>query len=230
VFCQIPGNSYKEATTLRTADVTVAPDGTVSGTVRVTMQGPEALRWRQMSIENDEGEVSKRFSEDISQSMPDGVHAEFDHFISLEDPNSMLMAVAKISGNIGTATGKRVFLPGAFFASRSRLPFVAQEKRLTPVDMRYADMVTDDVIYHLPAAYVVESAPSDQTIPWTGHAALQEKAKVTDSTVRSTRSFARAFTILDPKEYSELRDFYQKVATADHQQLVLTAAPAIKGN
>ncbi len=32
------------------------------------------------------------------------------------------------------------------------------------------------------------------------------------------------FTLLDPKYYSDLHDFYQKVATADQQQLVLTRA------
>jgi hypothetical protein len=34
-----------------------------------------------------------------------------------------------------------------------------------------------------------------------------------------------------PKEYPDLREYYQKIATADQQQLVLTAAPAAaKGN
>jgi hypothetical protein len=41
-----------------------------------------------------------------------------------------------------------------------------------------------------------------------------------------SRTFARGFTFLDPKEYSQLREYYQKIATADQQQLVLTAAPA----
>ena len=41
-----------------------------------------------------------------------------------------------------------------------------------------------------------------------------------------TRSFVRAFTFLDPKEYPQLREYYQKIATADQQQLILTAAPA----
>ena len=32
------------------------------------------------------------------------------------------------------------------------------------------------------------------------------------------------FTLLEPKEYADLHDFYQKVATADQQQFVLTRA------
>jgi hypothetical protein len=41
---------------------------------------------------------------------------------------------------------------------------------------------------------------------------------------------SRAFTIAKPEEYQDLRAFYQKVAAADQQELVLTRAPAAKGN
>ncbi len=44
------------------------------------------------------------------------------------------------------------------------------------------------------------------------------------------RSFIRAFALLVPKDYPTLRDFYQKVAAADQQQLVLKVAPATGGN
>jgi len=38
------------------------------------------------------------------------------------------------------------------------------------------------------------------------------------------------FVILDSKNYSDLHDFYQKVAAADQQQLVLTRTPIAHGN
>jgi hypothetical protein len=37
-------------------------------------------------------------------------------------------------------------------------------------------------------------------------------------------------TRADPKEYGSLHDFYQKVATSDQPQLVLTRASVAKGN
>jgi len=49
--------------------------------------------------------------------------------------------------------------------------------------------------------------------------------------VNVTRTLAYNFTLLDPKDYPSLHDFYQKVATADQQQLVLTRIPtATAGN
>jgi hypothetical protein len=141
------------------------------------------------------------------------------------------MGIVKISGNIGTATGKRVFLPGVFFESRATHPFVAQETRLTAVDMKYPDVVQDDVTYHLPDAFAVESAPAETKVPWAGHALLQIKSSTNKNDINVTRSLIRGFALLEPKDYPALRDFYQKVTTADQQQLVLTAAgPAAKGN
>ena len=230
-FGGTPGISYKEAATLRVADLTIERDGSVKGTVRISMNGPEALRWRELAIENDEDEVKKRFDEEIRRIVPDGVQADFDHFLGLEDYHSQLMGIVKISGNIGTATGKRVFLPGVFFESRATHPFVAQETRLTAVDMKYPDVVQDDVTYHLPDAFAVESAPAETKVPWAGHALLQIKSSTNKNDINVTRSLIRGFALLEPKDYPALRDFYQKVTTADQQQLVLTAAgPAAKGN
>ena len=230
VLAETPGNAYKEASTVRNADLTIAPDGGVTGYVRISMRGPEALRWRHVAIENDETEVKKRFNESVNEIVPDGVHAEFDHFLGLNDYNSTLMGIVKISGNVGTTTGKRVFLPGAFFASQAKHPFVAQENRRAAVDMSYADLVKDDVTYDLPDAYVIESAPPDNKTPWEGHAIFAMKASSDQKSVTLVRSLARAFTLLEPKEYPALRDFYQKIATADQQQLILTAAPSSHGN
>ena len=38
------------------------------------------------------------------------------------------------------------------------------------------------------------------------------------------------FTFAKPEEYQDLRGFYQKIAAADQQQLVLTRTPVAKGN
>jgi hypothetical protein len=57
---------------------------------------------------------------------------------------------------------------------------------------------------------------------------MKSSAAGNDLTVMT--ALARAFTFLQPEEYGQLRDFYQKVAAADQQQLVLHATEAPKGN
>jgi hypothetical protein len=159
--------------------------------------------------------------------MPDGVTADFDHFLGLEDYNSQLMGIVKISGTIATATGKRVFVPAQFFESHAKHPFVAEETRLTPVDMQYGDVVQDEVTYELPEGFSVESAPKDALVPWAAHAKFVVKTETDKNKIKVTRALVRGFTVLEPKEYPDLRDYYQKIAAADQEQLVLTAAPAV---
>ena len=225
-----PAINYKSAGVKRVANLNVDGQGNVNGTAQLVMSGPDALFWRQLALENDEEEVSKQFNESLREYLPDGVQGDFDHFLSLDDYSVNLTAIIKISGTLGAATGKHFFLPGLFFESRASHPFVAQDKRITPVDVHYARMEQDDVTYHLPPGFSVESAPKTPDVTWQRHAALRIDSTVDSGSVEVFRTFARGFAILDPKEYKDLHDFYQKLATADQQQLVLTRATPAKGN
>jgi hypothetical protein len=209
------------------ANLNIDKDGKVTGTIRVSMNGPAALHWRELAIENDEDEVKKQYNESLQRVVPDGINVELDHFLGLDDYNSVLMAVVKVSGNMGTSTGKRVFVPGVFFESRAKHPFVAQERE-SAVTMEYAESIQDEVTYHVPETFAVESAPNDTEIPWVGHAVFKLKTTVDKNNLTTVRNYIRGFVILEPKEYPQLREFYQKMATADQQQLVLTAASANK--
>jgi hypothetical protein len=229
-FGETPGVPYKQASTLRVADLTIGLDGSVTGTARISMDGPAAILWRQRAVENDEDEVKKQFNEYMHRLVPDGVTVDFDHFLGLEDYHTQLMGIVKISGNMGTSTGMRAFLPGVFFESHAKHPFVEEEKRETAVDMEHAEMIEDSVTYHLPDSFQVESAPTNSKIPWTAHALFDLKSTVAKNDIKVDRVFVRGFSFLDAKGYPALRDFYQKVATADQQQLVATVGTAAKGN
>ena len=225
-----PPNPYSTAIVKRIAILDVDAQGGVKGDVRVAMVGPDALYWRQLNLQNDQDEVKKQFTEELQKKLPEGVQADFDHFLGLDDPDVNLMALAKVSGNLGTATGKRFFLPGLFFESRATHPFVAQDKRTTPIDVHYARFEEDQVVYHLPAGFSVESMPQPANAAWPQKAVLKIASTAAAKSVTVERNLAYNFTILAPADYPDLRDFYQKVATADQQQLVLTRAPAATGN
>jgi hypothetical protein len=226
-----PGQIYTDNKTIRAGDLTVDAQGAITGTLRFVMTGQEAIHWRQNALRNDLDEVKKKFDHSLESEVPDGVEAHLDHFLGLDDPYVNLVAVINVHGNLGTATSKRLLLPGFFFETRGRHPFVNQEKRLEPVDMHYDDQVGDQIVYHLPAGLTVEGAPQDAKIPWAGHAAYVTKAVVAPGQITIARQLSRAFTIAKPEEYNDLRAFYQKIAAADQQQLVFTTAPAApKGN
>jgi hypothetical protein len=92
--------------------------------------------------------------------------------------------------------------------------------------MHFAERITDDVTYHLPAGMTVEGAPQDASVPWQGHAVFILKSKADAGQIEVVNTLARAFSEAKPEEYQDLRGFYQQVAAAEQAQLVLKIAPA----
>jgi len=221
---------YTANTISRSGDINFDEHGAATGYFRFLMSGERAMHWRQVVMEVGLDDAKKRFDEALVPILPAGTEAHIDHFLSLDDIDADLMAVVKTTGTLGSSTGKRLILPGAFFETRAPHPFVDQEKRLEPVDMHYAERVDDDITYHLPPGMAVEGAPQDTKIPWENHAILTMKTTTDGSDVTVTRQLARGLTFAKPEEYQSLRAFYQKVAAADTQQLVLTTSSAPKGN
>jgi hypothetical protein len=225
-----PPIAYKTAAVQRIANLQVDERGSILGTVNLTMSGPEALRWRQKALQNDPDEVKKQFNESIRDSVPAGVDIEIDHFLALDDPDSKLTAIANVTGNIGSSTGKHFFLPGMFFESRANLPFVAQEKRTIPVDVHHPGVDQDVTVYRLPPGFSIDSGPKTDDIVWPDHAMLRINYSAQNNQAKVVRILAHNYSLLDPKDYNDLHGFYQKVAAADQQQLVLTRTSAAPGN
>ncbi len=221
-----PPQQYKDNQTTRSGNLTLDAQGGVTGNITIAMTGQSALSWRQAALGNDDAEVKKQFDHDLEEEVPDGVEAHVDHFLGMDQPDVKLIAMVKVKGSLGTATTRRLMLPGLFFESRGHVPFVNEEKRLEPVDMHYADQVTDDITYHLPAGMSVEGAPPDANISWQGHAIMVVKSKVEPGQIVIGNTLAVGFTLAKPEEYQDLRGFYQKVASTEQEELVLTAAPA----
>ena len=218
---QTPYQPYTANTITRMGDVILDQHGSITGNFRIIMTGQEAIYWRQQVLLNDEDEVRKRFDRMLQATVPEGVEAHVDHFLSLNDPDSNLMAIVKAQGVLGSATSKRLLLPGFFFEARGHRPFVDREQRLEPIDMHFGERVMEQVTYHLPPDLTVEGAPQDAKIPWTDQASLITKVVTEPGKITIARSLARGFTYLKPEQYQDLRSFYQKVAANDQQQLVL---------
>ena len=225
-----PMQQYKDNVTQRLGDVYLDAQGGITGHINIIMTGQSALHWRQRALEEDDTELKKEFDrEELEQTVPEGVEAHVDHFLGMNDPYSNLMAVVNLKGSLGTATAKRLILPGLFFETRGKVPFVSEEKRLVPVDMHYGERVTDEIAYHLPGGVTVEGAPPDANISWTGHAVFIVKSKAEPGQITIANSLATAFTEAKPEEYQDLRGFYQKVAAADQEPLVLTTSATQAG-
>ena len=212
--------AYKTTSVLRTADLSLEPDGKLSGSLRIAMTGNKALYWRQRALSTDEEAVKKEFEESLQPTLPPGVEAKTDHFLALTDYDRTLMAVMTVSGSMGTATAKRVFLPTLIFEAGSK-PLFVHDKRTAPVDLEYPYQSQDTIVIHMPASLAVESAPKDAQFPLANNALYKTTVKQDPGKIEIDRVFILANSLYTADEYGGLKDFYQKVNARDQEQAVL---------
>ncbi len=89
-----------------------------------------------------------------------GIEVKVEHFLGLTEWDKTFMCVLNVSGSMGTATGKRVFVPATFFEATSH-PLFALDKRTMPIDLDYPLAAQDTVSIKLPATFDIESLPKD---------------------------------------------------------------------
>ncbi len=208
--------------TLHVGTVNVSPKGAASGTLKVAFIGQKAIELRQLGVKSGVEAVKAEISSIITQQVPPGIHIAADHVGYLDDPDRQLLATIPVSGSFSQESDGRLVLPRTFFEAQERNPFPAESPRELPVDMRYPAQEQEQITYVLPPGFALPRTPEDAKLKWEGNAAYELRTKVEGSSIIDARIFARAFTILDAKDYVQLHDFYQKVVAADRQPLVLT--------
>jgi hypothetical protein len=201
-------------------------DGTVHGTIHVTMTGDEALYWRHAALSSDEDATKKKFDEYMQEDIASGIHVKTSGFTGLADCTQPLMATVDVTGTMDTKTGHRIFVPGTFFEAQAKVPF-ASTTREAPVYMHYPYMVEDQFKMVFPANITVESVPKDAQIPFAPNADYTSKYRSAATAYAYARRVRVANILYETKDYAALRDFYQKMNTQDQTQVVLAAAPAV---
>jgi hypothetical protein len=219
-----PPAKYSDNVTVRHVDVTMGPDGKLLGQIQVNMTGVEALRWRQKALFTDEKSTKTALENQVQGEVPDGVKVKMNRILGLNDSTFTLVAFLDVSGNMGTATGKRVFFPAAFFETKSK-PMFASDKRENPVDLRYPSALQDVVTITLAPGLSVESLPKGMTDVAPIGAEYKSLYGDTANKYQQVRVLVLANTLFATKEYPQLRSFYQSAATQDQQQVVLQRTP-----
>jgi hypothetical protein len=213
--------------TLHVGTLNVNAQGALSGTLKAAFTGQKAIELRQLALTASPDAVKTSVDQLLASSVSSGVSAKVDHIAYLDDPSRQLLAVVNVTGSLAASNG-HIELPRAFFESSEANPFPATS-RVTPVDVRYPSQEQEQITYTLAPGLSLQDKPQDDIAKYEPNAIYQLKAKADGSTVVSSRVLVRGFTLLDPKDYSGLSDFYQKVMKYDQQRIVLSGAAVGKG-
>ncbi len=224
VLAMTPGQLYKWDVEARTADLTLAPDGTVTGQARITYTGDFSRQIRQDALENGVEQAKKDVQSYWQRQVPAGVQVKMDHFLGLDQTDAGLMAVLTLSGAMGSNAGKLRLLPADFFEASSK-PMFTNPKRTVPIDLGPVYLMQDQVSITLPPNASVEGKPSDdqQMLPHAGvfHVVYALKG----NQYSYERVSAVAMPLYNAKSYPELLSYFQKIAQADQEPLVLKMKP-----
>src|ERR1700741_4417855 len=64
------GPGFKDSQTLRFAELKLDGEGKLTGVIRISFTGSQALYWRQHILRTDEEQTKKDFEEELQKNMP----------------------------------------------------------------------------------------------------------------------------------------------------------------
>jgi hypothetical protein len=222
---QIPPATQDKAVTKRNANLTLAADGTLSGDLTVQFQGGEALEHRLDALETDEAGRKKALEDELSNLLPPTAVVNMTKAQGRDAEEQPLLAEFHIQiPGYASAAGKRLQLPPYLFQSRKRDAFKPVDRKY-PVYFPYAFGESDVIMIKFPAGYSMEGNTQNEDAA-LGYARYVNRGQFDGSQLALQRVLLFNGIFFDLKVYSEVRDFFNKVQTADEQQVVLRAGAA----
>lgn len=225
VFASTAGESYTANRTTRVANLNVDADGQVEGKVDLAYSGSAALGWRQTALRGDEESLKHDLQTSLEEMLPRTLEVKVDSISDLDNYEKPLEVSYKVTGTIGTPTGKRLVVPADLFLTEEKASF-PHEKREIAVYFYYPRMVQDALRVNFLNSMVVEATPTaaKYDLPKMGAYTMQVTSTPTSFTTRRNYLFNDILVL--PPEYPQLRSFYSQFQSNDHQSVVLKADAA----
>jgi len=219
-FGLTPDEPYTASRTQRVAELTLNERGEAAGTIQMTWTGAPALNWRQRSLRGDRISLNHDLREAVERLMPAGLDAKVVTVENLEDYEKPLTVSYQVKGAIGTATGKRLLIPGDLF-ERNATPTFPHEKRQTAVYFDYPNIVQDAIRISFSSTFTVESIPPVDKFLFETFAFYSLAAESTPNTITVHRQLQLGNILYKQDEYPKLRAFYSKLEAEDQEPAVL---------
>jgi Domain of Unknown Function with PDB structure (DUF3857) len=219
-----PGEPYTASRVQRVANLTMDEQGVATGTVSMTFIGDPAISWRQTSVTGDASSLERELHDSVEHLLPHGMDVKVAAIEKLDDYESPLVVKFNVKGAIGSSTGKRLLFQSDIFETNAK-PTFSHEKRETPVYFHYSYFNQDAVRVNFPPVFSVESLPTSMKQQFQTYALYELATESTPTSVTVRRNYTLGEILYAPKEYADLRAFYNKLETKDQESVVLTVAP-----
>lgn len=195
--------------------------GDLSGTVKVTYQGQEALVRRLDHIHDDETEVRKSFENELSGILPMGARVALKQLEDIDKNSPHVVALYDVTiPGIVTAAGDRVLIPASPLLGSGQHPFRHAGRRY-PVCFPYPFREFNDIVITLPDDLAVETLPEPRKSQTDFSSYSLAGAVESPNRLHVQRDLVIKKSYFPVEQYAPLKAFYDLVRTSDEEQVIL---------
>jgi hypothetical protein len=205
------------------ASLTLSDTGDLEGKLTVSFTGLKAMDLRVDERHDDDADKKKTLEDEVKAYVPAAVELELTNKPDWTNSETPLVAEFKfkVPGWVAGA-GRKAMLPVGLFSADEKNVF-AHAERVHPIYFDYPIEKDDDITIALPAGWQVSSVPKESVLD-ARIVIYGLKAEDNKTSVHITRKLNSEILLLDQKYYSALREFYERVRTADEEQVLLQPA------
>ncbi|HWZ46490.1 MAG TPA: DUF3857 domain-containing protein [Candidatus Saccharimonadales bacterium] len=207
----------------RTANVTLAADGSIKGEIKVELNGQDALDTRNEVLSTDDAGRRKAFEELVKTWLPEGAVVKLQEAQGWDSSGGPLTGAFTIEiADFASATPSRLVVPALLFQALKTRIFQNEQRRY-PIVFSWPFTETDDVTIKLPDGYMLE-APPYRRKSGLSYAGYEISSTLQENQLTTRRSLRLDTASFPPEKYYELKGFFSVVMAGDGGQAVLQAA------
>jgi len=204
----------------RKANLKLSDNDELEGTVTVTYTGLEASRRRVEERLTDAAERKKYLEDEVHESVPIACDVELTNDPDWKNSSAPLIAEYKLKvTGWASAAGRRALLPLGLFGAPEKHLFDHAD-RVHPIYFEFPFQRSDEISIDLPLGWQISSVPQPQSIDAKAVVYTLD-AKNNKGTLQLNRVLTVDILLLKTENYAVLRQFFQRVRTADEQQAIL---------
>jgi len=224
-----PAPKSADAVVQTEAHLKLTEGGDLSGNIKLTYSGQEALTLKLEAIRQDEVARRKTLEESVSEKLAQGATVKLIRSEGWEKSEGPLTAEFEVTlPQFAMPAGSRLILPLNVFHAREKNAFASVERK-QPIYFGHAYERYEDTTIQLADGLEVESLPdsrkSDQ-----GAVFYQLVAKKEGRSIRVNRTYRIGGHSFLVQQYPALREFFNRVMAGDTQQVALRSAKTAGDN
>jgi len=224
VIERTPDPISSEAAIIREAALTLEPDGTLSGRVKVSFTGQQALFRRYASLDKDAVGLKKSLEDEVKAWVSPEATVELVGPVNWDKGSEPLRAEFDLKlPRFADVTSKRMLLQAGVFRSSRARAFEATTRK-QPVLFDFPWQEADDVSIQLPANAALENAPSQLATDKARVAWLETKYVAESGALQLHRRINIGGIVIQPEYYMAIRSFFQQLRETDEQKILLSLA------